>query len=359
MLTADVQEHIRTAHDAFDERIRAENKAKEIAQRLKSQAASSSRPPLVMPSAIYQTSQPQARGPTLSATRLAHFNKGAPQDEDDDTKSLLSGVSISPSDSPSVASTRVPIKAAYRLDLKSITEEVKPIDLWRASTGQPPASSEMPPERSSGGSGSQDSESEPNPDHVLQFDTQHGAVRRRHEPSAGSRQPRKAQRSEPQRFPDPPPKPDRPKTPPLPDRPTPKEAAPYARSKSAGPAHSPRHAKDARCSPSRRSGSSGSFPHPDLADIRRKFPLEDDGAQVLEDSDNMSSFSRASSSLSERSGGGTVYRLPSDNMIIASRRLGEPFLDRESIVGYMQRCKICNFNIFCASMTALRMKPLA
>ena len=188
MLTADVQKHIRTAHDAFIERIRAENKAKEIAQRLKSQPASSSRPPQVMPSVISQTSQPQARGPTLSATQLAHFNTGAPQDEDDDTKSLLLGVSISPSDSASVASTRIPVKAAYNLDLKCITEEVRPIDLWRASTGQPPASSEMPPERSSGGSGSQDSESEPNPDHVLQHDTQHGAVRRKHDPQVAPTQ---------------------------------------------------------------------------------------------------------------------------------------------------------------------------
>ena len=167
MLTADVQDHIRTAHDAFDERIRAENKAKEIAQRLKSQPASSSRPAPPLPSAIYQTSQPQARGPTLSATQLAHFNTGEPQDEDDDTKSLLSGVSISPSDSAPVASTRIPVKAAYNLDLSVVAEEVKPIDLWRASAGQPPASTEIQPERSSGGSGSQDSESDPHPDHVL------------------------------------------------------------------------------------------------------------------------------------------------------------------------------------------------
>ena len=117
MLTADVRKHIRDAHDAFDAKVRAELRMKEIAQAQRSQA-SSSRPAQPLPSAIYQTSQPQARGPTLSAKQLAHFNKGTPQDEDDDTQGLLFGVSISPSDSASVASTRIPIKAAYSLDLK-------------------------------------------------------------------------------------------------------------------------------------------------------------------------------------------------------------------------------------------------
>ena len=121
MLTVDVRKHIRDAHDGFDAKVRAELRMQQLAQA----QASSSGPAPPLPSAIYHRAVAQTRGPTLSASQPARHDSGVPLEEEDDTRSMLAGVSISPSDSASVASTRPPIRPAYSLDLTAITEEAK------------------------------------------------------------------------------------------------------------------------------------------------------------------------------------------------------------------------------------------
>ena len=74
------------------------------------------------------------------------------------------------------------------------------------------------------------------------------------------------------------------------------------------------------------------------------YPLEDNGAQVLEstDFDNSSSISRASSALpAERSEDGIKYRYASQFCAIYARRVGEPWIEDVQIAGHILRCNVC------------------
>ena len=63
------------------------------------------RPAPPTPSLVYFNAQTRSSAPTLSASQLASLDSGAPPEEEDDTRSFLSGTSITPSDSASVAFT--------------------------------------------------------------------------------------------------------------------------------------------------------------------------------------------------------------------------------------------------------------
>ena len=78
------------------------------------------------------------------------------------------------------------VRPAYRIPLDTLPEEGRtPIELWQESVKHQ-TSSGVPPERSSGGSSSIDSEVEAPPDHILQSDYDHGARRQRSHERQGS-----------------------------------------------------------------------------------------------------------------------------------------------------------------------------
>ena len=82
------------------------------------------------------------------------------------------------------------------------------------------------------------------------------------------------------------------------------------------------------------------------------YPLEDDGAQVLPDYDDLSTVSEASTIVSQRTEGGTAYRRANERMIIASRRVNEPIVRRDSMTDYTKRCNICrNHYLRCEDST--------
>ena len=67
-----------------------------------------------------------------------------------------------------------------------------------------------------------------------------------------------------------------------------------------------------------------------------------DGAQIKPDMDDLSTVSETSTTMSQRTVGGTQYRRAGVVMIIAARRIDEPYISADAIHNFLMKCAVCH-----------------